>query len=307
VKKAIIFAALVIVLLTPSLVFAQGILEGPLVEACDGLICQFCDLVNLLQRVLNFAIAFTVIVATLMFAYAGILYVTAAANPKQIQKAHGIFSHVFAGFLLVLTAWLIINIILSVLTGRGLTSWTKDIDCVKQPAYQQAPTGQPPGAVTPTKPTPPPVVPGVSLSHDETLKRLTVAGIQVCSSGGDPAKKTCQVYAGCNASGCTSLEGANSTTVTQLINLCNYAGKSSCVITGFTECEPHTDGSRHCDGTAVDLRDTSGFFTSPVVSTARTFFDRAGTGQGRDLCGNKYLDEGDHLHFTFTKICPYHN
>ena len=153
-KKAIIFAALVIVLLTPSLVFAQGILEGPLVaKECIGPICQFCDLVNLLQRVLNFAVAFTVVVATLMFAYAGILYVTAAANPKNIQKAHSIFGHVFVGFLLVLTAWLIINIILSVLTGRGLTSWTKDIDCPKQPTYQQAPTGQPPGAVTPTKPT----------------------------------------------------------------------------------------------------------------------------------------------------------
>ncbi|TAJ13163.1 hypothetical protein EPO56_03380, partial [Patescibacteria group bacterium] len=60
--------------------------SGGLVPDCFGPFCRACDLAFLSNNVITFAIGFAVIVATLMFAYAGILYVTAAnAGQEQIK------------------------------------------------------------------------------------------------------------------------------------------------------------------------------------------------------------------------------
>jgi hypothetical protein len=106
-----------------------------------GAYYRACDVQELVQNVLNFSVAFSVIVATLMFAWAGILYVTAASNPEQVKKAHKVFGHIFVGLLLVLLAWLIVNILLSVLTGQGLEKWGH-ISCIANPttsAFSGAP------------------------------------------------------------------------------------------------------------------------------------------------------------------------
>lgn len=113
-----------------------------LVPQCEGPFCRACDLVTLSNNVINFGIVFSVVVATLMFAYAGILYVTAAgAGAEQIKKAHKIFINIFVGLLIVLLAWLLVNIMVSVLTGKGLSIWAK-IQCVTNPTTDAfAPAG----------------------------------------------------------------------------------------------------------------------------------------------------------------------
>lgn len=99
----------------------------------DGASYRACDLITLGNNAINFGVAFSVIIATLMFAYAGILYVTAAsAGPEQVKKAHGVFVNVFVGLLFVLLAWLIVNITFVVLSGRGLAEWTY-ISCIRNP------------------------------------------------------------------------------------------------------------------------------------------------------------------------------
>ncbi len=137
-----------IILLTPFGVFAAdptASLEGTgpgLVPQCEGAFCRACDLTILANNVINFGIAFSVVVATLMFAYAGILYVTAAGKgAEQVKKAHGIFVNVFVGLVIVLIAWLLVDIGFSVLTGRGLAFWSK-ISCIDSPstaAFSDAP------------------------------------------------------------------------------------------------------------------------------------------------------------------------
>jgi hypothetical protein len=47
-------------------------------------------------------------VAVISFSYAGFLYLTSQGNPGQISKAHGIFKTTAIGFLIVLSAWLIV-------------------------------------------------------------------------------------------------------------------------------------------------------------------------------------------------------
>ncbi|MES2135201.1 MAG: hypothetical protein V4449_03115 [Patescibacteria group bacterium] len=139
-KKLVIILSLLLIF-TPLATFAAveqnpaNLLSGGgggLVPECEGPFCRACDLLELANNVINFGVAFSVIVATLMFAYAGIMYVSAASSEGQIKKAHGVFTNVFVGLLLVLLSWLLVNILFSVLTGKGLSEWTK-ISCIANP------------------------------------------------------------------------------------------------------------------------------------------------------------------------------
>lgn len=97
--------------------------------------CSFCDLIQLASRVLNIFMYASIFVATLMFVYAGILYLTSGPNPNNIGKAHRIFWDVLLGFVFVLAAWLIVDIALKVMARgpggsaeSGLAPWT-NITC----------------------------------------------------------------------------------------------------------------------------------------------------------------------------------
>ena len=89
--------------------------------------CTFCDFLKMGQNIINFMVYALAIVATLLFMYAGILYLTAAGNQGNIGKAHSIFTNVFIGLIIVLAAWLIVDIVLSVLTGKKVGPWTAPI------------------------------------------------------------------------------------------------------------------------------------------------------------------------------------
>ncbi len=109
-------------------------LDGPIVPQCTGIgqnsaACNFCDLVHLFNNGLGFAVEFTVIIATLMFVYAGVLYFSASAKQENIKKAHGIFGKVFIGLILVLAAWLLIDIIMKTLVGNQQFGVWNEINC----------------------------------------------------------------------------------------------------------------------------------------------------------------------------------
>jgi hypothetical protein len=108
---------------------------GPIVPPCTeggtaGL-CQACNLVQLGQNILRFFVSLSVVAATVMFAYAGFLYVSASSNRSNLDSARTIFVNVFIGLILILTAYLIIDLTLKVLTGQPLSAISK-IQCVKQ-------------------------------------------------------------------------------------------------------------------------------------------------------------------------------
>lgn len=99
--------------------------------------CQACHLVQLAQNIVNFFIYFSIAVATLMFAWAGILYVSGATNPKNIETAHSIFWNVFVGLIIVLSAWLLVDVVMKTFVrDAGFGPWNK-IQCVQQPSAAQ--------------------------------------------------------------------------------------------------------------------------------------------------------------------------
>ncbi len=107
----------------PSMAHAQsrgnGLIPcGNTVDPSTGGItdeCTFNDLLKLGKNVINYLIALAIPLAAISFTYAGFLYITAVDNPKQVEKARSIFFLVLKGFLLVLSAWLIVYTIVSLL------------------------------------------------------------------------------------------------------------------------------------------------------------------------------------------------
>lgn len=80
--------------------------------------CTFDDLILLAQNVINFLIfKIGAPIAAVMFAYAGFLWVTNAGNEGQITQAKGLFWAVFIGFVVMLAAWLTINMIVTFFLG----------------------------------------------------------------------------------------------------------------------------------------------------------------------------------------------
>ncbi len=267
---------------------------GGLVPQCEGAECRACDLSELANNVINFAVAFSVIVATLMFAYAGILYVTAASKPDQVKKAHGVFINVFVGLCIVLTAWLLVNITFSVLTGKSITIWTH-IDCISAPvsgAFPDAPGAQAPRPrVTggtrggPGQPSPTASVGGVY--------RTSAAAIRTLEQGG-----VCGGAVPCTSG--ASLAGIRMQTVDQLIQLHRLCGTQFTV----TSAAIGSDGNRggaHGSGFKADVR-LNPTLNACIQSNNPNIFTPLYGGQWvrwgsqeaqvyRDSCGNKYARE----------------
>jgi lysylphosphatidylglycerol synthetase-like protein (DUF2156 family) len=127
----IVFTLFILVILFVPIadVFAATPLEGPIVPKCNTVIdkgtgkfidpCGICHISILIQNLINFLVAFAVVVATLMFAYAGFLYLTAGGKEDQISKAHKVFWNVFLGLIFVLVAWLVVDTIMKIFVDEN--------------------------------------------------------------------------------------------------------------------------------------------------------------------------------------------
>lgn len=76
----------------------------------DGIVdnpCQFTHIIELAKKLVTGWIIAGVIIATMGFAYAGLLYITAMGSTEKISHAHSIFVKTFWGFVFMLSAWLI--------------------------------------------------------------------------------------------------------------------------------------------------------------------------------------------------------
>lgn len=112
----IIMMSLVVVTFVPSVTFAQG----GLVQ-CDGLVgggsvgrdCDFAAFVDTLSKLIEFAFQIATIIAIIVITYAGFLYLTAGDNSKNVSQAHQLLWYATIGFLIALSAWLIVEALLN--------------------------------------------------------------------------------------------------------------------------------------------------------------------------------------------------
>lgn len=65
----------------------------------------------IIQNLLRFALIFVVII----FAYAGFTYLTSGGSASKIEKAHNMLIKAVVGFVIVLSAFLIVELIANIL------------------------------------------------------------------------------------------------------------------------------------------------------------------------------------------------
>lgn len=124
-KKVLIFFFVLAILFVPVSGIEAAPFVGQIVPDCGpDEICGYCHIVPLVQNIIKFVIYLAVVVATLMFVYAGFMYLTAGGSPDKIKSAHKIFWNVFIGLIFVLVAWLIIELVLVTFTDKGFGFWS---------------------------------------------------------------------------------------------------------------------------------------------------------------------------------------
>ncbi len=123
--RRILALTAVIMVLLPYGVFAQQQPQRGLptkIVPCTGVDCKCQDLITLGQNIINAGIFIAVFLSAILFAYAGWLYLSNEAIGQQ-QKAKKVFSNVAIGLIIVLSAWLIVNTLLSSMLKDSIV-WT---------------------------------------------------------------------------------------------------------------------------------------------------------------------------------------
>ncbi len=127
IRRFIISIAFFFIILAPSVIFAQssgfapfgggGLIPcGTDVRQVDGTtkfsgMCTFDDLIRGVNGLIQFMFYLAVPLATVAFAYAGVLYLTASGDTGKISQAHKIFRLVVIGLIIMFSAWIIVHTI----------------------------------------------------------------------------------------------------------------------------------------------------------------------------------------------------
>ncbi len=93
--------------------------------------CDICAMGQMAQNIINFLLGLTIPAAALLFAWAGILFFSSRGVPEQINRAKKIFKTVVIGFVIAVSAWLLVNTVIQMLvTGTAYQdgSW-KSLNC----------------------------------------------------------------------------------------------------------------------------------------------------------------------------------
>ncbi|RJQ34699.1 hypothetical protein C4568_02125 [Candidatus Parcubacteria bacterium] len=133
---------------SPLMVQAQSFPGAIVPPACAGpdaaTKCNLCQLTQLARNLLNFAIFLAIVISAVLFAWAGMRYMTAQGDPGTIKVARQTLLNVFLGLLLILCAWLVINTLMGFMVKtdfKGLLPWNSLCDPIRTgDGYTSVPT-----------------------------------------------------------------------------------------------------------------------------------------------------------------------
>lgn len=97
--------------------------------------CNLCHLVTMGSRIVNWLVVVLTVVGIVALAYAGFRLVISGGNPTAKDQAKALLVNVIVGYLLVLSAWLIVDTIMKVLTDDNIGDfgpWNR-MECRTQP------------------------------------------------------------------------------------------------------------------------------------------------------------------------------
>lgn len=218
----------------PNLLFAAGLVP----DCGTTYTCNFCDIIQLINNVLEFFVMLSIPISMVIFAWIGWDFIVIENKPEAISNAKKRLMSLIIGLFFLLAPWLIINLIMSSLLNENFFNVLKDGFTCERTLLAE------PKAVT-TPPTTTSISPEGTASVSEIEKLLEENSIETVSSGNCSFKFS---------KNCTSFDGMQESTIDGIINLadgCRADGTDCNVtITGASEVG-HTD--THTEGKKVDI------------------------------------------------------
>ena len=316
------------VLFLPVMVYAQqkGLVPcGNNLNSSDYLgatACNLCDFGQLIQNVINYLLFVSIPFGVALFFYAGVLLVTSGGSQEKITRGKKIFSAVIIGFLVVCTAWLVIQtVVLGLVTDNTIFtggSWnsvkcadnsqrTRDskisdlLDFGKPSTVRPGGGGTGGGGTGGGTGTPKPGTLADQQARTELNNICTGAGVPNCFTFSSTGNCTDQT----NAS-CTSLQGVQPATLLKLSELRQTCG-CSLNITGGTEVGHGTNPDNvHTQGAAIDFNKNPQLNAAIQAGGTATTVS-VGGGQAaaiRAADGTLFIDEGTHWHMQLPNTTP---
>ena len=93
-------------------------------ESCPvGAPLGFGGTLQLIQNAMNAAVSFGVIICVVVITFAGILLILTPTNPESHSQAKKILTNAAIGFLIILSAWLIVDFVMKILYNQNLEGW----------------------------------------------------------------------------------------------------------------------------------------------------------------------------------------
>lgn len=93
---------------TPLVTLAVTPGAGGLIP-CAGPDCHFSDMILFANTIVGWLLRIAIPVTAALFSYAGFLYLTSGGNPAKKTAANKVFQSVFWGFIMALSAWILVN------------------------------------------------------------------------------------------------------------------------------------------------------------------------------------------------------
>ncbi len=139
---ALLFSVLTSVfLLTPAVTHAQGFpsFTGHIVPCGQSCVtdddqrgireCETCHLVVMVQRILTFLVFLGGVISIFMFLWAGFTFLRATGNISVIKEAKEKFYNTLWGFIIVLAAWALVDVLISIFYDRDRLGPWNEIIC----------------------------------------------------------------------------------------------------------------------------------------------------------------------------------
>lgn len=90
--------------------------------------CNFCDAMIVISNIVRILLLFSIPIAVLMIVAGAILLAVAGGSPDKVKKGKDIITSAVIGVVIALLAWVVVNTLIHVLTGRPNFPWNQ-INC----------------------------------------------------------------------------------------------------------------------------------------------------------------------------------
>jgi hypothetical protein len=86
---------------------------------CSGTDCSACNVVHLANGIIKWLIGILFVIFAILVAVAGVKLVVSGGNHHALDEAKGMFLNAIIGFIIILSAWLIVDTIMRALVGTA--------------------------------------------------------------------------------------------------------------------------------------------------------------------------------------------